>query len=140
MHERRWPVAPGLATGHGEHHIGADRLPTVRKALPTATFAAIATSNRGTPMVQFLSKRRYPIAGALALVIATSAWVYARGRAPTDPSVVATVKRGEFKVVVTTAGELRARKFVQINLPQSAQQAGAYQAKIQSILPEGSVF
>jgi RND family efflux transporter MFP subunit len=42
-------------------------------------------------------------------------------------------------VTVTSAGELRARQFVQITAPANAQQAQAYQMKIQSIVPEGTV-
>jgi RND family efflux transporter MFP subunit len=53
--------------------------------------------------------------------------------------VVASVKRGAFTVTVTTAGELRARQFVQMTAPPGAQQAGAYQMKISSIVPEGTV-
>jgi len=53
--------------------------------------------------------------------------------------VVARVKRGEFRVTVTTSGELKAREFVQITAPPNAQQAGAYQMKISSIVPEGTV-
>jgi RND family efflux transporter MFP subunit len=49
------------------------------------------------------------------------------------------VKRGEFRVTVTTSGELRARKFVQITAPPNAQQAEIYQMKLASIVPEGTV-
>lgn len=54
-------------------------------------------------------------------------------------SITATVKRGDFRVVVTTAGELRAVNFVQVQGPPNAQQAEAYQMKISSIVPEGTV-
>jgi hypothetical protein len=66
-------------------------------------------------------------------------WLFAREPAKDDVALVARVKRGEFKVVVTTSGELRSRQFVQITAPPNAQQAGAYQMKIQSIVPEGTV-
>jgi len=49
------------------------------------------------------------------------------------------VKRGPFRVLVTTAGELRARKFVQIQGPANMQQAEVYQTTISSIIPEGTV-
>ncbi|MFP5353923.1 MAG: efflux RND transporter periplasmic adaptor subunit [Gemmatimonadota bacterium] len=67
------------------------------------------------------------------------AWLLARDTGADDPAVVATVKRGAFKVMVTTAGELRARKFVQIQGPPNMQQAETYQTKIASIVPEGTV-
>src|SRR5436305_2191436 len=56
-----------------------------------------------------------------------------------DAAVVATVKEGSFKVAVTTTGELRARKFVQITGPGNAQMANVYQTKIASIVPEGQL-
>jgi RND family efflux transporter MFP subunit len=40
---------------------------------------------------------------------------------------------------VTPSGELRAREFVQITAPAQAQQAGAFQMKIASIVPEGTI-
>ena len=75
----------------------------------------------------------------LVLLGVPGAWLLARASAPTDTALVAPVKRGEFKVTVTTSGELRARKFVQITVPANAQQADAYQMKISSIVPEGTV-
>ncbi|MGQ0813900.1 MAG: efflux RND transporter periplasmic adaptor subunit [Gemmatimonadota bacterium] len=56
-----------------------------------------------------------------------------------DSELTAHVTRGEFKVVVTTTGELRARKFVQIQGPTNAQQAQQYQMRISSLVPEGTV-
>ena len=83
--------------------------------------------------------RRSLIAAALVVVGVPVAYVLARPPETTDASVVAQAKRGEFKVTVTTSGELRAIKFVQINVPQNAQQANQYQMKISSIVPEGTV-
>ncbi|HJR33904.1 MAG TPA: hypothetical protein VJ817_03070, partial [Gemmatimonadales bacterium] len=83
--------------------------------------------------------RRSLIAAAVVVVGVPVAYVLARPPETTDASVVAQAKRGEFKVTVTTSGELRAIKFVQINVPQNAQQANQYQMKISSIVPEGTV-
>ena len=49
------------------------------------------------------------------------------------------MKKGDFHVVVTSAGELRAKKFVQIQGPLNMQQAEVYQTKISSLVPEGTV-
>ena len=51
-----------------------------------------------------------------------------------EATLSAPVKQGTFKVVVTTTGELRARKFVQIQGP-STQAAQVYQSKITWIIP-----
>src|SRR5919201_5697069 len=56
-----------------------------------------------------------------------------------DSPLVATVKEGTFHVTVTTTGELRARKFVQVQGPANAQMANVYQTKISSIVPEGQL-
>jgi RND family efflux transporter MFP subunit len=53
--------------------------------------------------------------------------------------VLATVKQGSFHVTVTTTGELRAKKFVQVTGPGNAQAINVYQTKIASIVPEGQL-
>ena len=83
--------------------------------------------------------RWFVTAAALLALGIPGAWLLARDAGDGDPSIVASVKRGDFKVMVTTSGELRARKFVQISGPANAQQAEAYQMKISSIVPEGTV-
>jgi hypothetical protein len=86
----------------------------------------------------FRPSRRLPV-GVAAAILVPSAWLLARGPAAPDDSLVARVKRGPFAVTVNTSGELRARQFVQITAPAGAQQAGAWQMKIQSIVPEGTI-
>lgn len=92
-------------------------------------------------MRRFLTSRTGAISAVVVLLlVSSSAWLYARDRGGTrtDTGIVA-VKRGPFMVAVTTSGELRAKQFVQITAPTNAQQAGAFQMKIQSIVPEGTV-
>jgi multidrug efflux pump subunit AcrA (membrane-fusion protein) len=80
-----------------------------------------------------------PLAGLLA-VGGPLAWYFAPADArEAGEAVSARVKQGDFTVSVTTAGELRAKKFVQIQGPLNAQQAEAYQMKISSIVPEGTL-
>lgn len=88
-----------------------------------------------------LLRSRWFAVGLVGVLLAgTSTWLLAKNATGTETdATLATVKRGDFKVHVTTAGELRARKFVQITLPAGAQAAEAYQMKIQSIVPEGTV-
>jgi len=84
-------------------------------------------------------RTRSLIAAAVIVVGVPVAYLLAKAPEATDATVVAQAKRGEFRVTVTTSGELRAIKFVQINVPQNAQQANQYQMKISSIVPEGTV-
>lgn len=86
-----------------------------------------------------LRSRGFLIVAVVVALGVPGAWLLARDNGGDDPAVVATVKRGPFRVVVTTSGELRARKFVQIQGPPNMQQAEAYQTKIASIVPEGTV-
>ncbi|MHB1223239.1 MAG: efflux RND transporter periplasmic adaptor subunit [Gemmatimonadaceae bacterium] len=69
------------------------------------------------------------------------AWYASRASASEgSEAIVARVKHGDFHVVVTTTGELRARTFVQIQGPSNAQQAELWNGmKIASMVPEGTL-
>jgi multidrug efflux pump subunit AcrA (membrane-fusion protein) len=86
-----------------------------------------------------IRKRSYQIGAGVLVLAVSGTWLLARGSAPADHSVVATVVRGPFTVVVTTSGELKAKEFVQISAPANAMQAQAYQMRISSLVPEGTV-
>jgi multidrug efflux pump subunit AcrA (membrane-fusion protein) len=75
---------------------------------------------------------------ALVIVVALTAWLLVPNAAE-GGALTARVKQGDFKVVVTTTGELRARKFVQVQGPSNAQQAEIWQMKISSLVPEGTL-
>jgi len=89
--------------------------------------------------MQTLRKRWLPFL-ILALVIGGPiAWYkWPSTASAAEASLTAPVKQGDLKVTVTTTGELRARKFVQIQGP-NAQAAQVYQSKITWIVPEGTV-
>lgn len=76
---------------------------------------------------------------AVLVIGAPTAWLLARPASDGASALVATVQKGPFAVTVTTAGELRASSFVQIQGPQEMQRAGAFQVKIASLVPEGTV-
>src|SRR5438132_2942296 len=88
----------------------------------------------GVIMFMRIIKNRWFIVGIVLVLLAVpSAWLMARGNGKEDTSLVARVKKGEFKVNVTTSGELRATKFVRITAPQNAQAAQQWQMKIASL-------
>lgn len=86
-----------------------------------------------------LKNRRVQIVVVIALLAIPGAWLLARDDSGESSPLVAPVSKGEFKVSVTTSGELRALKFVQITVPPNTQQAEVYQMKIASLVPEGTL-
>lgn len=89
-------------------------------------------------MSMFRSRRTLLVL-ALLFVGGPTAWLLARPASDEGASLVATVRQGDFSVVVTTAGELRASSAVNIQGPTEMQRAGAFQVKIASLVPEGTV-
>jgi RND family efflux transporter MFP subunit len=75
---------------------------------------------------------------AIVLIVSLAAYLAPSSPGEADDALVAKVRQGDFAVLVTTAGELRARKFVQIQGPTNAQGAEMYNLKIASIVPEGT--
>ena len=90
-------------------------------------------------MKRLLRRRWFQVAAVVVLVLVSASWLIARDVKGGDETLVAKVKKGDFKVTVTSSGELRAPKFVQITLPQNSQQAESFQLKIASLVPEGTV-
>ena len=90
--------------------------------------------------MQQLRKRWLPLLIAALVIGGPIAWYkWPSTASAAEASLMAPVKQGNFKVVVTTTGELRASKFVQVTGPAQAQSVNVYQTKISSIVPEGSV-
>jgi len=90
-------------------------------------------------MLRLLRNRRVILGAVATLILVSTAWLFAGGPESTDTAVVAAVAQGEFIVTVPVSGELRAREAVQITVPPNAQQAGVWQMRIQSLIPEGTV-
>src|SRR5450759_3917120 len=76
---------------------------------------------------------------SLVIVVPVAWYKWPSTASAAEASLSAPVKQGEFKILVTTTGELRANKFVQVTGPAGAQQVNVYQPKIASIVPAGSV-
>lgn len=88
--------------------------------------------------MQTLRKRWLPLLIVVLFVGGIAWYKWPATASAAESAITIPVKQGDFKVLVTTTGELRARKFVQIQGPNS-QAAQVYQAKINWIVPEGTV-
>ena len=90
--------------------------------------------------MRLIKNRWFTVAAVLIVLAIPTAWVMARGTRTTTGGVVTRVKRGDFKVAVTTAGELRALRDIKISGPANMQQAQIYNGvKIQTLVPEGTL-
>jgi len=89
--------------------------------------------------MRLLQNRRFQVAAVILLLAIPGAWLLARDKGSEASPLIAGVTKGEFRVTVTTSGELRALKFVQITVPPNTQQAEVYQMKIASLVPEGTL-
>src|SRR5262245_33582899 len=90
--------------------------------------------------MRFLRTRRFMIAALLLIIAVPATYVLARDPETKENALHGLVKRGDFRVTVTTSGELRAPKFVQVTLPQAIQQAQVYQQfKIVTLGPAGTL-
>ncbi len=82
--------------------------------------------------------------GILALiaivVLGGFIWRFASAGDVGNSDLLTSPKQGEFQVLVTTSGELRAKNSIEIaGLPSSAMQLGFYRVAISDIIPEGTV-
>lgn len=91
-------------------------------------------------MLRKLPRRALYALPAILLLGGLIAWYSGVGAADAaESALVAKVSEGPFAVTVTTTGELRARKFIQVTGPANAQAANVYQTRIASLVPEGQV-
>jgi RND family efflux transporter MFP subunit len=89
-------------------------------------------------MAFFRSRRTLAIL-ALLVIGAPAAYLLARPAGDDGLALVASAAKSDFAVTVTTAGELRASSFVQVQGPMEMQRAGAFNVKIASLIPEGTI-
>lgn len=91
-------------------------------------------------MIEQLRRPRVIIPVVAIVVLIALAVVFGGSDATGTTAAISTkVKSGEFRIIVTTTGELRARKAVQIQGPPNMQAAQVYQTRISSLVSEGTV-
>jgi hypothetical protein len=75
---------------------------------------------------------------AAAILLLLFAFLFLRSKV-TGASLTAIVKKGNFEVIVTNTGELRAKNFTEITAPSTLRNINIYQIKITNLIPEGTV-
>lgn len=89
--------------------------------------------------MSLLLNRKVILAGVAVAIVASIVWARSGDNDGAEGSLVAVARKGEFKVTVSTSGELQALSAVEITAPEKAQQAGIFQMKITDLVPEGTV-
>ena len=116
-------------------------LPASEASRPLATCADANNTPAVVPaMLRRIPRRALYAIPAILVLGGLIAWFNGVGSADAaESALVAKVTEGPFQVSVTTTGELRARKFIQVTGPANAQAANVYQTRIASIVPEGQL-
>ena len=87
-----------------------------------------------------LLRTRWFIGLVAAVVVIAAAAIFLTPTSATPTSnIAARVRRGDFKVMVTTAGELRALRDIKVTGPMTLQQAQVFNVKIAMLVPEGTL-
>lgn len=80
--------------------------------------------------------KRYLII-ALAVILVTAFYYFYSAKA-TQAALTFQVKKGNFEVVVTNTGELRAKNYTEIMAPSTLRSVNIWQIKITNLIPEGT--
>lgn len=76
---------------------------------------------------------------ALAIVVVVGLFMYfGNSQANDEEELLATVSRGEFKIEITTSGELEAKNSTEVKGPNGLRQARLWQVNIEDIVNEGT--
>ena len=84
-------------------------------------------------------KRNYIVAATAVLVIVFGFFIFRGSKASDSSEIIASVKKGEFRVEVETTGELEAKNSVKIIGPTGVIQFQIWEVTLQKIVDEGTV-
>lgn len=86
-----------------------------------------------------MNKKNGLILLALAIVVVVGMFMYfGNSQASNEEDLLATVSRGEFKIEITTSGELEAKNSTEVKGPNGLRQARLWQVNIEDIVNEGT--
>ncbi len=84
-------------------------------------------------------KKQIYIALGIIILIILALWYFLGGESSSVETISTEVKRGEFKITVTTTGELEAKNAEEIRGPDNLRKVRVYRVKISDIVPDGTV-
>ncbi len=84
-------------------------------------------------------KKKFLIAASVAVVLIGVVVYFTSNNSDTQSVIEVQVERGEFKVIVTTSGELQAENSERILGPSSLRNIRVFQVKITDLIAEGTV-
>ncbi len=87
----------------------------------------------------FIKNKRFLIPAAIILGLVLLFWFIGKFWSSNEETLSAKVKKGDFKISVTTTGELEAKSSEKIYGPAGLRRIGIWQVKIENIVPEGTV-
>jgi len=85
-----------------------------------------------------MKKQIYITLGIIVLII-LALWYFLGGESSSVETISTKVKRGEFKITVTTTGELEAKNAEEIKGPNNLRKVRIYSVKITDMVPDGTV-
>jgi len=85
-----------------------------------------------------MNRKKFYYLFALIIVLAIVAY-FVFSKSDKNQQIIATVKKGNFPIEVTTTGELISKSSEKIYGPQALRQVQIWQVKIQDIIPDGTV-
>lgn len=84
-------------------------------------------------------KRKLIIGGILTVIIVTALFIVFGRDDKTNETITTKVKKGEFRILVTTSGELLAKKSENIYGPEGLRNVRIWQVKIEDMVADGTV-
>lgn len=84
-------------------------------------------------------KKKMITLALIVLVLSILAWQFSGSSSSDSNDILVAVKQGEFKILVTTTGELEAKHSEEIHGPEGLREFRIWQVKINDMVPDGTV-
>ncbi|MCC5943911.1 MAG: efflux RND transporter periplasmic adaptor subunit [Bernardetiaceae bacterium] len=86
-----------------------------------------------------MKRKRILLIAAISLILLVSYFVFSKATDTEGEAILVPVKKGDFSIVISSSGELRAKNSVDITGPQGLRDAQIWNVRIDKMIPEGKV-